>query len=287
MGLITKGNDMRYAIPTCAVAALLAAAPVLAADAPAKEESPWTVTSNIALTNAYFFRGLQFTRERLAVQGGFDIAHSSGFYVGTWASNVAPEAFPKANVEVDVYGGYAKQIGDFLVDGGVLQFFYVSGENANTTELYLGTTWKWLNVKYSHSVTDYFGYARGANGLLSTTQQSDGTYRVGPGADTKNSGYIEINANYEILPSWVLNAHVGHQNVKGLSSCSYTDYRAGVTKNFDGGWQLSGAAITVDPVQSDGVTGANSANAACFTDFGAVARSTMDLNYQVMLKRVF
>ena len=280
---------MKYAIPTCAVAALLAAAPVLAADEPAAETPTWTVTSNIALTNAYFFRGLQFTRERPAVQGGFDIAHSSGFYAGTWASNVDSNAFPDANVEIDLYGGYAKQFGDFLVDGGVLQFIYPGGKNANTTELYIGATWKWLNVKYSHSVTDYFGYARTADGLLSAVAApgGGGTFVVGPGSDTKNSGYIEVNANYEVLPSWVLNAHIGHQNVNNLSSCSYTDYRAGVTKNFDGGWQLSAAGITVDPVQADGVRGAASANAACFADFGVVARSTMDLNYQVMLKRTF
>jgi hypothetical protein len=269
---------MKYALPICAVAALLAAAPVVAADAPAKEESPWTVTSNIALTNAYFFRGLNYTRERPAVQGGFDISHSSGFYVGTWASNVASDAFPDANVEIDVYGGYAKQFGDFLVDAGVLQFIYPGGKNANTTELYIGTTWKWFNVKYSHSVTDYFGYTA-VNGSLSAVERADGSFIVGPGGDTKGSGYIEFNANYEVLPSWVVNGHVGHQNVNNLSSCSYTDYRGGVTKNFDGGWQLSAAGIAIDTVQGKG----------CFFDFApaATAKSTMDLHYQVMLKRVF
>ncbi len=276
---------MKYAIPTCAVAALLAAAPVLAADAPAKEESPWTVTSNIALTNAYFFRGLQYTRERPAVQGGFDISHSSGFYVGTWASNVDSAAFPDANVEIDLYGGYAKQLGDFLVDGGVLQFIYPGGKNANTTELYIGATWKWLNVKYSHSVTDYFGYTHTPGGLLSTVDVGGGNFVVGPGGDTKNSGYIEVNANYEVLPSWVVNAHVGHQNVNNLSICSYTDYRGGLTKNFDGGWQLSAAGVLVDPVQEG--AGGLSANAQCFADFKPSYKSTMDLNYQVMLKRTF
>ncbi len=254
---------MRYAIPTCAVAALLVAAPVLAADEPAKAETPtWTVTSNIALTNAYFFRGLNYTRERPAVQGGFDISHSSGFYVGTWASNVDGNAFPNANVEIDLYGGYARQFGDFLVDVGVLQFLY-PGEKGqsrglrsfNTTELYAGVTWQWLNLKYSHAASTFFGI---------------------PG--TEGSGYVELNANYEVLPSWVLNGHVGHQNVDGVSACSYTDYRAGVTKNFEGGWQLSAAGIAVDTVQDK----------ACFVDYALTAsKSTMDLNYQVMLKRTF
>jgi len=38
--------NMKYALPICAVAAVLAAAPVVAADEPAKAEAPaWTVTS--------------------------------------------------------------------------------------------------------------------------------------------------------------------------------------------------------------------------------------------------
>ena len=138
-------------------------------------------------------------------------------------------------------------------------------------------------------MTDYFGYTHTPGGLLSTQIGGGGAYSFVGGGDTKNSGYIEVNANYEVLPSWVLNAHVGHQNVNNLSVCSYTDYRAGVTKNFDGGWQLSAAAITIDPVQSDGVRGSvpPTANFACFADFKPPYKSTMDLNYQIMLKRTF
>jgi uncharacterized protein (TIGR02001 family) len=249
-----KGHNMKYAIPTCAVAALLAAAPVLAADEPAKEESPWTVTSNVALTNAYFFRGLNYSRERPALQGGFDISHSSGFYVGTWASNVDGNAFPDANIEIDVYGGYAKEFGEVLVDVGVLQFIYPGGKVFNTTELYAGATWGILNLKYSHAVSEYFGTA-----------------------GTEGAGYIEGNVNYEFLPSWVANAHIGHQNVVDFGSLSFTQYRAGLTKNFDGGWSVSLQGIAVDAKDK-----------TALVDFHPTApKSLMDLNYQITVKRVF
>ena len=247
---------MRYAISTCAVAALLAAVPAMAADEAAKAESPWTVTANIALTNAYFFRGLNYSNERPAVQGGFDIAHSSGFYVGTWASNIYGHALgiPNASAEVDLYGGFAKDIGGFLVDVGVLQFLYPGGNAANTTELYAGATWGMFNLKYSRAVSEYFGT---------------------PG--TEGSAYIEGNVNYEVLPSWVLNAHIGHQDVVDAGSLSFTQYRAGVTKNLDGGWSVSLQGIAIDAKDKTALVDFNPTN----------SNSLMDLHYQVMVKRVF
>lgn len=267
---------MKYAIPTCAVAALLAAAPVLAADEPAKAETPaWTVTSNIGLTNAYFFRGLNYTRERPAVQGGFDIAHSSGFYAGVWGSNVDTDSVPNANVEIDVYGGYAQAIGPITADVGVLQFLFPGsklptgadfgtgdsrGASANTTELYLSLTWQMLNLKYSHAVTDYFGVQ-----------------------NTQNSGYVEANVNYEFLPSWTLNLHSGYQNVQNAGDLSFTDYRFGVTKAFEGGWQVSAAGIAVDEKTKGFLT-----DYGCLRNTnGGVCEPYVDLHYQVMVKRTF
>ena len=273
MSFITKGKDMRYAIPTCAVAALLAASSAMAAEEPAKAEAPaWTVTSNIALTNAYFFRGLNYTRENPAVQGGFDIAHSSGFYAGLWASNVDSNSIPNANGEIDLYGGYVRPIGPITADIGVLQFLFPGskmpsgsnfdtgdsvGKSVDTTELYLSLTWQMLNVKYSHAVTDYFGVR-----------------------NTSNSGYLEGNINYEFLPSWTLNLHAGHQRVENANNLSFNDYRFGVTKTFEGGWQVSAAGIAVKEMEKN-----------YLGDYGAfrggVVQQLTDLHYQVMVKRVF
>src|SRR6266567_3961649 len=58
-----------------------AAAPA-ATPAPAPEPPDWTFTSNIGLFSQYVFRGVSQTNEKPAVQGGFDLGHKSGFYVG-------------------------------------------------------------------------------------------------------------------------------------------------------------------------------------------------------------
>ncbi len=68
--------------------------------------SPATSASSVE----YIFRGISQTAGKPAVQGGFDYTHSSGFYLGTWASNVSWledfGAYSRSSLEWDFYGGY-------------------------------------------------------------------------------------------------------------------------------------------------------------------------------------
>ena len=75
------------------------------------------------------FRGISQTNEKPAIQGGFDVGHKSGFYVGTWASNISwlsdgnPDV--SASMEWDFYGGYKWALpADFVLDLGVLYYWY-------------------------------------------------------------------------------------------------------------------------------------------------------------------
>ncbi len=89
--------------------ALAQTPPPAAAPAPAPEPD-WTFTGNVGLYSQYVFRGISQTNEKPAIQGGFDLGHKSGFYVGTWASNISwlsdgnPDV--SASIEWDFYGGY-------------------------------------------------------------------------------------------------------------------------------------------------------------------------------------
>src|SRR5450830_659674 len=51
--------------------------------------SPHTFTGNVGLVSQYVFRGLTQTNGGPAVQGGADYSHTSGFYAGTWLSNIS------------------------------------------------------------------------------------------------------------------------------------------------------------------------------------------------------
>ncbi|HEC00611.1 MAG TPA: hypothetical protein ENI91_02845, partial [Sphingomonadales bacterium] len=61
------------------------------------------ISANISMLNDYRFRGVSLNDEGFAIQGGFDWSHESGFYVGTWASNISD--FNGASIESDFYGG--------------------------------------------------------------------------------------------------------------------------------------------------------------------------------------
>ena len=111
-------------------ARLLAAAMTLAAPftaAAADDEAgplPGTLTSNIALTNDYIFRGVTQTNHNAAVQGGLDWDTGQGFHFGTWGSTLNFNDANAATMELDLYGGYGGKIDNFSYDAGLIYYWY-------------------------------------------------------------------------------------------------------------------------------------------------------------------
>jgi hypothetical protein len=92
-----------------------------------------TVSGSATLTSDYRFRGVSQTDEGMAIQGGFTVSHTSGVYVGTWGSNLAGwGTFGGANMELDIFAGYAMPVGEGTLDIGGTWFMYPSG--ADTTD---------------------------------------------------------------------------------------------------------------------------------------------------------
>lgn len=209
---------MRKTLIASAVAVLLPTT-VLAETAP---PAPSPFTGNFTLASEYLYRGIAQTRGKPAVQGGFDYADPSGFYVGTWGSNISwlgDAGASGASLELDVYGGYKGTIGgDLGFDVGVLTYNYPGTYPAgftkpDTTEVYGALTWKFLTAKYSHSTTNLFG-------TLTPT-----------GGKTTGSGYLDLTASLDLGDGLGVSAHVGHQRVKDFGGASYTDWKLGVTKD--------------------------------------------------------
>ncbi|HJV74694.1 MAG TPA: TorF family putative porin [Noviherbaspirillum sp.] len=185
-------------------------------------ESGHAVGFNVSVTSDYRYRGISQTRLKPALQGGADYTHKpSGFYVGTWLSTIkwVKDAGGDGGVEWDVYGGKRGEFGANLsYDVGVLTYVYPSNKlnpSADTTEIYGQLGYGPAYVKYSHSLTNLFGFA-----------------------DSKNSGYLDIGANLDAGGGFIVNLHTGHQKVKGSAAgvgngrFSYTDWKVGVTKDF-------------------------------------------------------
>jgi uncharacterized protein (TIGR02001 family) len=86
-----------------AVLMLTAATPAFAQEEEA--EGPISVSGSVALVTDYMFRGVSQSDEGLAIQGGLTVSHESGFYVGTWGSNLAGwGTFGGSSMELDIFG---------------------------------------------------------------------------------------------------------------------------------------------------------------------------------------
>jgi|SoiMethySBSTD1v2_1073268.scaffolds.fasta_scaffold10200_8 uncharacterized protein (TIGR02001 family) len=160
----------KTAIAGCVAAAL---APGVSLGADAEPTPEHTLTGNVGIFSQYIFRGLTQTDRNPALQGGFDYAHKSGFYAGTWASNISwlkdgtPPAYKSGgSLEWDFYGGWKPTFGDFTFDLGTLYYYYpgdasdifpgaaAGNPKADTWEVYAGAGWKWFTLKYSYSINN-------------------------------------------------------------------------------------------------------------------------------------
>ena len=246
---------MRKSLITVAVlGALSASSFVFAAEKETK--SDFTTSGSVGLFSQYIFRGLTQTDRDPALQGNFDINHSSGLYLGMWGSNVswprdqygignqnANDQSPYksgGSLEIDIYGGFKSDIGKtgLGIDLGALQYYYPGKENPanlggnpklNTTELYGAINYHWVQAKIS--------------GVVSKDAWGFGKYGDGSGNDADGTYYAELNANVPIGeymggPKGLTGIfHIARQDFKGAANeaASYNDWRLGLQNAFDNG----------------------------------------------------
>lgn len=110
-------------------------------------------SGNLAVTSDYIFQGASETGGRPAIQGGFDLEHETGLYLGNWNSSVQFGDDAPFYLEMDVYGGFATDITDTVgIDVGVVHFFYpAAGGSEEFTEVYAG-----VNTGYQDLMADFY-----------------------------------------------------------------------------------------------------------------------------------
>lgn len=208
--------------------------------------SPYTLTGNVAVVSDYRFRGITNTARKPALQAGIDLAHASGFYGGLWASNVGNAAYNNTDgFEVDAYAGYRYALTEALqVDAGLYTYWYpgavvhfTSGLSGRTTDVEYHTRELRLALNYgAWSMAGWVSVGRYWFGYFATDAQGDPV-------DVRGSNYLEVNWNPELGDGYTLNLHAGRQQLSGLHDANFEDVRVGVTKVFDGQWQLGLAAL--------------------------------------------
>ena len=113
---------------TVLAGSILVAAPALAQDEEGAESSI-TISGNVAVTTDYRFRGVGLSGGDFALQGGFDLVHDSGFYLGTWGSSIQGGT-PYGELELDIYAGWTGQVAEGVtVDVGLLYYAYPTGDD--------------------------------------------------------------------------------------------------------------------------------------------------------------
>ena len=144
---------------------LLSLLTLTAASAMAQSAAPapaLTTSGNLAFTSDYVFRGITQNGGKTAVQGGFDVAHTSGLSAGVWASNVS---YGTATLEVDAYAAYGFSLTkDITASVGYIGYIYEGNSSLNTSELNVSASAYGLTAKISYATTDYFGNALTGSG---------------------------------------------------------------------------------------------------------------------------
>ena len=154
-------------------------------------QDPWSFSANIGAVSNYMWRGVTQTGDQAAVQGGLDVAHESGFYAGTWASNIdwdegsseevtgtvaadpttasgfaedadgnlivtgatsgSDPASP--NYELDFYLGFGGAINDdFSYDLNTIYYAYPDGRDSDFWEIGGSATYKWFTLGLAYTV---------------------------------------------------------------------------------------------------------------------------------------
>jgi len=164
-------------------------------------QGPWSFSANIGAVSNYMWRGVTQTGDQAAVQGGIDVAHESGFYAGTWVSNIdwdegsgedvsgiilydpltdsfatdddgnylvtgaTSGADPSSpNYELDLYLGYGGSINDdFSYDISAIYYAYPDGRYSDFAEIGASGTYKWFTAGLAYTVWGDADNAPGVN----------------------------------------------------------------------------------------------------------------------------
>lgn len=222
---------------------VLAGATALAPALVQAADSPHSFTGKVGLYSEYEYRGISQTSEKPALQLNLDYAHASGFYIGTFVSNIkwlkdtaeAGGFSTDAKIEWDIYGGYKREIAkDVTIDVGYLRYEYPSSGSfnpkPNTDEIYAGLGWGPVSVKYSYSINETFGVP-----------------------NSEGSDFIEANLALPIVDKVTLTGHIGHQRYKGSQihgfhngDLSYTVWKVGAVYDFGNGLNVGAYAKGTD-----------------------------------------
>lgn len=186
------------------------------------------VSTNIAVSSDYVWRGVTQTGYGAAVSGGIDYADESGFFAGTWLSNTN-----FGSAEMDLYLGYGGEAGDFGYSVTYNYYAYPTIDDANFGELLLD---------FSFNIVS-FG--------LSYTVNSDVEE---PGIFVDGDLHYYIGAGFDLGNDWSLGATYGYYDFDydgdaAVGDVSYGYFQVDLGKSY-GDWGDFGVSASLADEES-------------------------------------
>jgi hypothetical protein len=210
---------------------------------------PNSFSANIGAVSNYMWRGVSQTQDGPAIQGGLDYAHASGFYLGTWASNVdwnnegAPQiatamvdadglpilddnGYPiyetlgasnpdSPTYEIDLYTGFGGKIGeDWKWDINAILYAYPDGRDVNFGEIGGKLTYRWITAGLAYTA---WGEADGGD-----NNQGVLFYE----GDLYSFGAIDFALPYD----FAFNAHGGYYAFRNSNGQSYGTWGVSISR---------------------------------------------------------
>ena len=206
------------------------------------ETSAHTFSATVTGTNDYVFRGVTQTDEEFAIQGSMDYSHSSGVYVGAWASNIDFGDGTGASSELDIYGGFANSFSGIDYDVGFIYYNY-PGVSDNRDFDY---------VEAAFSIGHDFGFAAttvGVNWSPDNFGESDDAVFVWGDVNVPFPGELPLPLSLDL--------HIGHQDIEDNMTFGFPDYLEwiiGLSTSVQG-FDLSIAYMDTDLKNSEGAEG--------------------------------
>ena len=168
-------KTLKRNIATIGLAVSLAtvSAPALAVD----------LSANLGYNSQYIYRGIP--QKNSSAFGGLDLA-AGGFYAGTWGADVGD------GIEIDYYGGYGFEVGDFNFGVGGTLYTYTGDFDDTYKEVNLSAGWKFLTFDAAIGKYDNFDGPTLNYQFYSVTAEHNGFYgKVGWFADDFDGTYLE------------------------------------------------------------------------------------------------
>jgi len=224
---------------------MLAAAPALAQDDAAA--SPISISGNVAVTTDYRFRGVSLSGGDFALQGGIDVVHDSGFYVGTWGSSIDGGAF--GELELDFYGGWSGDVAEGVtVDVGLLYYMYPASDDVGGVDLDTNIWEPYASVGFT------LGPVGGTLGAAYAWEQDS------LGGDDNLYIYTDWSLGIPNTPV-TFSAHLGYTDgalappfLAGTADDTGLDWSLGVSATIYGGLSGSLTYVGVEGPSIDGFT---------------------------------